>query len=125
MKSVQVVNQTRGTTIAQRCEIADNLFTRVRGLLGRTSLDDGAALLITPCPSIHMFGMKFALDVIFLTHDNVVTDFVEDIAPGKIYAAKAGAGKPHAALELAVGTIARTGTQVGDQLVCEEAPTSL
>lgn len=105
--------------MCERCELANNLWTRVRGLLGRTSLAADEGLWITPCPSIHMFGMKFSLDVIFVTRDNVVTDLVENIAPGKIYAAQARCGKPYAALEVAVGTIARSKTQVGDQLICE------
>jgi uncharacterized membrane protein (UPF0127 family) len=96
------------------------LIPRVRGLLGRTGLEDGEGLFIAPCPSIHMFGMKFPLDVIFVTKENVVTDFVENIAPGKAYMAKANAGKAHAALELPIGTIRDTSTQVGDVLLFEE-----
>lgn len=120
MKYIRVTNSTQGTVIAAHCGVADNLFTRVRGLLGRSSLAADEGLFITPCPSIHMFGMKFGLDVIFVTRDNVVTDYVAAIAPGKIYAAKAHCGKPHAAIELAIGTIARTKTQFGDQLTCED-----
>jgi uncharacterized membrane protein (UPF0127 family) len=120
MKTVRVSNTTRGGVLCQRCRIANNIFTRVRGLLGRKSLNDNEGLLIVPCPSIHMFGMKFALDVIFLTRENVVTDFVENIAPGKYYVAKPNHGKAHSALELPVGTIGRTSTQRGDELRLEE-----
>jgi uncharacterized membrane protein (UPF0127 family) len=67
-----------------------------------------------------MFGMKFPLDVILRDQRNVVTDFVENIAPGKAYVAKATAGKARAALELPVGTIHNTRTQVGDVLLFEE-----
>jgi uncharacterized membrane protein (UPF0127 family) len=88
----------------------------MRGLSGRASLAEDEGLLIVPCPSIHMFGMKFSLDVIFVTTDNVVTDIVEGIAPRKIYVAKDNAGKPHSALELPVGAIARSATQIGDTL---------
>ena len=119
MKYVRLSNGTRNTVLCERCGIADNIFTRVRGLLGRSSLPAGEGLLIIPCPSIHMFGMKFALDVIFVTEANSVTDFVENIAPGKLYVAKANCGKAHAALEVPVGTIAQTGTQIGDQLSIE------
>ena len=63
-----------------------------------------------------MFGMKFALDVIFISRENIVTDFVENIIPGKAYVAKKEIGKAHAALEVVPGTIAATGTQRGDKI---------
>ena len=119
MKVVCVTNTTRASVLCQRCSVADNLFTRVRGLLGRSGLEANEGLLINPCPSIHMFGMKFALDVIFVTADNVVTDYVENIAPGKAYVAKAHHGKARAAIELPVGAISRNGTQIGDELAFE------
>jgi len=119
MKTVRVVNASRESTLCQSCGVANNIFTRVRGLLGRTSLPEGEGLLIVPCPSIHMFGMKFPLDVIFLTRENVVTDVVENIAPGKLYVGKSLQGKVHGALELPAGTISRTGTARGDKLTIE------
>jgi uncharacterized membrane protein (UPF0127 family) len=114
-----VTNETRQRVLSGHCTVAKSLLTRIRGLLGRTGLEEGEGLFIDPCPSIHMFGMKFPLDVIFVTKENVVTDFVEDIAPGKAYVAKANAGKARAALELPVGTIRDTSTQVGDVLLFE------
>lgn len=77
-------------------------------------------MLLTKCASIHMFHMKFALDVVFLTEEDVVTDLVENIAPNKAHVAKAQAGKAVAALELPVGTIAQSQTQIGDVLKREE-----
>jgi uncharacterized membrane protein (UPF0127 family) len=116
MKIVSIHNTTRGQLLCTNCGVADNPLTRMKGLLGRETLGEGEGLLIVPCSSIHMWGMKFALDVIFLTRENVVTDFVENIAPGKIYASKRHHGKVHAALEVAAGTALRSGLQRGDQL---------
>ena len=120
MKFVRLINSTRDTVLCERCGVADNMFTRGRGLLGKSSLPQGEGLLLIPGSSIHMFGMKFALDVIFLTRENIVTDFVEDIGRGKVHVAKSQQGKAYAAVELAVGAIARSGTQIGDQLVIEQ-----
>ena len=92
------------------------MLSRIRGLMWRAPLKDDEGLFITDCPSIHMFNVGFAIDAIFLTKENVVTDFVESIAPRKIYVAKPNAGKPYAALEVAVGTIAKSQTQIGDVL---------
>jgi uncharacterized membrane protein (UPF0127 family) len=116
MKIVRVFNISRQQVLCEKCAIADNPFTRIRGLLGRSTLEKDEGLLIVPCSSIHMFGVKFALDVIFISRENVITDFVENIAPGKMYIAKKEIGKAHAALEVVPGTIQSTGTQRGDKI---------
>ena len=120
MKTVCIIRDHDNAVICEHCQIADNLLTRVRGLLGRTHLDEDEGLLIVPCPSIHMFGMKFALDVVFLSKANVVFDFVENIAPGKHYVAKKTHGKAHSALELPAGTIARHNIEIGQTLRRDE-----
>ena len=119
MKFVRVSNLTRQAVVCERCGIANNIFTRIRGLLGRKSLASHEGLLIVPCPSIHMFGMKFPLDVVFLTQENIVTDYVENIAPGKLYVAQNNFGKAYSALEISPGTIAGSGLQRGDELRIE------
>lgn len=120
MKILRLLNATRGGVVVARCGLADNFWTRGKGLLGRTHLPEDEGILLVPGASIHMFGMKFPIDAVFLTRDGIVTDFVENLAPGKMHSAKAGAGKPFATLELAAGTIARVGVQVGDQITREE-----
>jgi uncharacterized membrane protein (UPF0127 family) len=117
MKVVQVVNETRDTIVCPKCSIADGFLTRVRGLMWRADLPADEGLWIIPCPSIHMFNMKFAIDAIFLTADGTVTDIVEGIKPGKTYVAKANQGNAHSTVEVAVGTVGRSGTQIGDKLV--------
>ena len=119
MKTIQLRNPARENVVCPRCQVADNLWTRGKGLLGRQSLDQNEGILLVPGTSIHMFGMKFSIDVIYLTRDDIVTDWVENIAPGKAHVAKNKAGKPHSALELAAGTIARVGVQIGDKLARE------
>ena len=119
MKTVRIFNATRQILLCENCGVADSLFTRVRGLLGRSTLPAEEGLLIVPCPSIHMFGMKFFLDVVFLSSQNIVTDFVENIAPGKFYLAQNHFGKAHSALEIIPGKIAQTNTQRGDEIRLE------
>ncbi len=133
MRQLRLINQTQGKVLCSRCAVADNLLTRVRGLLGRSSLDEDEGLLIVPCPSIHMFGMRFSLDIVFLSRENIVVDWVENIAPGKLYVARtppiddaggdAKAWKrsyaPHAAVELPAGHIAIHALQRFDQITVE------
>jgi uncharacterized membrane protein (UPF0127 family) len=61
-----------GRVVCERCVLADNAWTRMRGLLGRKALDDGEGLLIRPSGSIHMFFMRFPIDVVFLSRDGEV-----------------------------------------------------
>ncbi len=116
MKNACIYNLTRQNVACDKCQIADNLITRMRGLSGRKSLGEDEGLLIVPCPSIHMFGMKFSLDVVFVTKEMIVTDIRENIAPRQIYVAKDNAGKPYSALEMPIGSVARCGVQIGDVL---------
>lgn len=117
MKTVSLVNATRNDApVCPKCQIADNFWTRGKGLLGRAALPVDEGILLIPGTSIHMFGMKFSIDALFLTKDDLVTDFVENLAPGKMHVAQNGAGKPFATLELAAGTIQNCGVRVGDQL---------
>ena len=64
-----------------------------------------------------MMGMRYALDVAFLDREGRVVAAYPDLAPG-------GRTKYHreawAALELAPGTLARTGTRVGHRLEWQE-----
>ena len=58
-----------------------------------------------------MFGMKFAIDAVFLDKNGVVVGILEDFAPGKMSRIF---GKAKACLELPAGTVKQTGTTLGD-----------
>jgi len=51
-----------------------------RALLGRSGLADDEGLWI-PTSSIHMFGMRFAIDVIYADRDGRVLKLVRGIRP--------------------------------------------
>jgi len=117
MKIVRILNSTKNNVVCEKCLVADNFWTRGKGLLGRKGLPADEGILLSPGSSIHMFGMKFAIDVVFLTKDDTVTDFVENIAPGKAHIAKDGGfGKPFAALEIVAGQIKQVELSIGDKL---------
>ncbi len=82
-----VRNVTRDAVLAERVEIARGFFARGRGLLGRTGLSLGAALVIVPCGSVHTFGMRFAIDVLFLDARRspaACVAVVRDLPPGRV-----------------------------------------
>ena len=60
-----------------------------------------------------MFGMTYAIDVIFLDANNVVVGIVSQIKPGRLSRIF---WKAKGCLELPAGTISNTGTGVGDQV---------
>lgn len=64
-----LVNVTRLTVVATNVEEARGFFARMRGLLGRRGLDRGAALILAPCSSVHSLGMRFDVEVLFLSSD--------------------------------------------------------
>jgi len=110
---VQIANDTRNTTLATRCGVADSFWTRWRGLMGQSQLASGEGLLIIPEWSIHTFFMRFAIDVAFLDHEQRVLKLYPALPPNRPYAGAWGAA---AVLELPTGVLAATATATGDQL---------
>lgn len=110
-------NDTRGTWLGTRIERADSSDTRTRGLLGRDGLAPGEGLWIAPCEWVHMFGMKFAIDIVVLDRKGRVVGVKADLRPGRIGPLFWGA---HSTLELPVGAIAASGTAKGDVITWEE-----
>ena len=76
-------NLTREETLATHVEKANSLFSRMKGLLGRSSLDSHHTLWILNCNSIHTFFMKFSINVIFVNKDLIVKTVYKNIKPGR------------------------------------------
>ncbi len=107
---------TRGTTLADRADIADTSAKRNTGLLKHSSLEPGEGLWITPCEGVHTFFMKFPIDVVFLSRDKMVLKIRPNMVRSRISLNLLA----HSVLELPAGTLAETGTQRGDQLEFEK-----
>ncbi|SFH34187.1 hypothetical protein SAMN05660649_04818 [Desulfotomaculum arcticum] len=73
--------------IADQVFMADNLFTRLKGLLGKTCMEQGQAMVIKPCNSIHTCFMRFNIDVLFIGKNNEVVKVVRNMAPFRFAAA--------------------------------------
>ncbi|MFQ5915281.1 MAG: DUF192 domain-containing protein [Nitrospinota bacterium] len=120
MKSLQqgAVNTSTGQRLADRAFRAETFSERMQGLLGRSSLPGGEALLLDPCKAIHTTGMRFPIDALFLDRGGRVVRVAEGIPPGRLMV---GAWRSRRVLELPAGTIASTGTQVGDRILLPAA----
>jgi len=68
---------------AEEVEVATGFFDRLRGLLGRSEMRDGAAMVIEHCGSVHTVGMRFPIDLIFLDKDWKVVCVKRDVKPGR------------------------------------------
>jgi uncharacterized protein len=105
------IKKSDGTLVCARCAVADTARARMKGLLGRSSLDPDEGILLTPGGSVHMFFMRFAIDAIFCDRDLNVIGVARNLRPWRI-AARRGA---KTVIELAAGAAADVDS--GDRLV--------
>lgn len=110
---MQIINVTKTTVLATKVQIADTMLSRMVGLLNRNSLGQDEALVITKCKSIHMFFMRFPIDVIFVDRKNYIVGIVERIKPFRL---SPTFFKASYAIELAEGMTQRSSSTVGDML---------
>lgn len=101
-----------GRIACERCFVADNPLTRLRGLLGRGPLGEGEGLLLRPTNAIHTWFMRNAIDAVFLDRDFAVLHVAADLKPWRF----AGRRGSRAVLELAAGESARREIVPGLQL---------
>ena len=65
-----------------RLRFAVSILARMRGLLGAQGTED--ILLIAPCRRIHTFGMRFALDVAYVSEQGQVLRVIRRLEPGRL-----------------------------------------
>ncbi|WP_260635978.1 DUF192 domain-containing protein [Streptomyces angustmyceticus] len=103
----------RGVPARVPVEIAASYRARTRGLRGRDGIE--GALLLTPAGSVHTFGMRFAIDVAYLSRDFTVLA-VRTMRPGRLGLPRLRARH---VLEAEAGAMARWGVRPGDRLGVE------
>jgi uncharacterized protein len=108
-------NRTRDSVLAVRVVVANTYVPRLIGLLGQSAnwASESRGLWIIPCHGVHTLGMRFAIDVLFLDRYRTVVYTHENLQPWRISRVISGS---RSVLELPAGTIARSQTQVGDQI---------
>jgi uncharacterized membrane protein (UPF0127 family) len=104
---------TKQTWLATKVRKADNFFTRLVGLLKRTHLGPEEALWLMPSKGIHTIGMKFPIDVVFLTKSNEVIGLISGMPPYRISSVHF---RGYSVIELPNGTIRKSRTEIGDKL---------
>jgi len=115
---LRVHNLSRDAELADRLEVADGLWARFMGLMGRPGLDPGSGLWLTG-NGIHMMFMRFPIDAVFLGRPDPSRAGARPVVSvhlrlrtwtGLVPLVRGAQG----VLELPAGTIERSGTVVGD-----------
>jgi hypothetical protein len=78
---------------------ARSFRSRLLGLAFRSGLDPGEALLLPRCRSIHTFGMRFPIDVVFVDRDWNELRVVRALPPRRLARCRGA----WAAIEVAAG----------------------
>jgi len=110
---MKACNLKNGKELSNKVIVADSLLKRMKGLLGKGKMHVGEALLIKPCMSIHTFFMQFPIDVAFLDKKNQVIIAIKNLQPNRITRLYLQAAS---VLELPVGVLEATGTEIGDEI---------
>jgi uncharacterized protein len=117
VRVLQVQNVTRNRDLGDRIRWANTRWLRLRGMLGRPEPQPGEGLLIEPCRGVHMFWMKYPLDIVFLDKEGRAVALYGELQP---WARSRTHRAARYALELPAGTIESTGIQEGDQFTWTE-----
>jgi uncharacterized protein len=106
-------NRTRQAYLARNLVLANTHWTRFRGLMATDAgkFQHGSGLWIVPCRGVHTFGMRFAIDVVYLDAEQRVVYMQESLKPWRMAPVRLAAAS---VVELPSGTIGETQTGVGD-----------
>jgi len=110
----KAVHQRTGKVVAEELEVPRTFWGRGVGLMFRSTLRPGTGMWINPCNGIHMMGMNFAIDAVFLDRENRVKKVYPSLPAwyGVVWV-EWGA---HSVLELPAGSTATLGLQAGDEI---------
>jgi len=104
--------------LCEYCVLADTLPRRLRGLLGRRELAPGEGIVLRPGWSVHTAFMRYPIDVVFVSADQVVLRIVTGLKPWRTAICRGA----HDVVELANGQCAHHGLEVGDRVTWAARP---
>ncbi len=108
-----VLNRTRGTYLGVNIKLANSFLSRMLGLYRYHQLHFGDGVWLIPCRSIQTIGMRCAIDVIFVDDAADVVRVFENVQPGQVIWP---VHRARSVLEVPVGVVQSSETQVGDHL---------
>ncbi len=108
-----MLNRTRGSVVAKKAEMADSVWTRFMGLMGRKGLAKDHGLVIYPNNGVHMFFMRFPIDVLHCAEDGTVLKVVANLKPWRVGPI---VKKCKYTVELPAGAAKKSHTAQGDKI---------
>ncbi len=108
---MQAFNHSRGRMLIENGLVAAGPWARLRGLIGRPSLQPGEGLVLPGTKGIHTIGMRYAIDIAFLNKQGYVIHLTRSMHPFRISRVVIHSAM---ALELRAGLLYETGTAIGD-----------
>ena len=109
----RLVDSDSGRVVLARLRLAVNPWTRLRGMLGSPPPQPDQGLWLEPCNSVHMVGMTFPLDVVFVDRAGTVVRLLPHLRPWHFGPIVRGA---RAAIEMPDGAIRRLDIRLGHRL---------
>lgn len=70
--------------LSEKIRVADNMVSRLIGLMFRKAPLNSDGLLLEPCNSIHTFFMRYPLDVVFLDRGNRIVKIIRHLSPWRM-----------------------------------------
>ena len=119
---VKVQSLKNQSLIADKCYVAEHFFDRLKGLIGKREFASGEGLFFPKCNNVHMWFMKFSIDIVFLHRDQSrekglgwkVTSVRENVSPWTWHPLMEW--RASETLELPAGTIQKQSISIGDEL---------
>ncbi len=115
---MKIVDKTNGKIVAEEVKVADSFWTKFRGLMFRKNFKCGEAMVFDfkkPARySIHMFFVRFPIDLVYLDGSSKVVEIREGIRPWRFYRPKS---KSSSLMELPAGTVEKFGIKIGHDFV--------
>ena len=103
-----------GRIIAANVEMADTFKKRALGLIGRKFLAENTALWLESCNGIHTFGMRFAIDALYLNKEGIALRVLCNVKPNRICLPMRGV---RVTVEFPAGTLAAQDIAAGRRYV--------
>lgn len=111
MRDGHIIVSRDGNQVTQLSGLqTQSIKERLGGLLVLAPLMVNQALWITPCNSVHTFGMKYALDLVYIDKHNKVRGLVNSLKPWRMSFCL----QAKAVMELTAGSLQFLDIQRGD-----------
>ena len=109
---MRVIHKKSNTILGENIKHANNMWSRMIGLMFVSEMKNKDGLLLEPGNSIHNWFVRFPIDVLFISRKNTIVGYIRGFKPwrfSKIYF------KSKKVLELPAGKLPEN-IEIGDEL---------